>query len=139
MSDPFVGFNQSPKPDPRAKKQKLKFLCEFDFDLKELLMRFTSQSGFESIFGKTKKFDFRQGAKLEFSFDETEYRGTIGQINIPKRIVLNTEIYGEMEFQFSTAKGPARAIVLVRSNLVPEAVSDWDSAVTQMVERFRKV
>lgn len=139
MSDPFVGFNQSPKPDPRAKRQELKFACEFDFDLRELLMRLTSQSGFESIFGKTKKFDFRQGAKLQFSLGETEYRGTIGQINIPKRIVLNTEVYGEIEFQFSTAKGPAKAIVLVRSNLVPEAVSDWDNQVSLLVERFRKV
>lgn len=119
--------------------QKGEFRCEFDFELPELLRRFTSQSGFESLFGKTKKFDFRQGAKLQFSLGETEYRGTISQINIPKRIVLNTEIYGEIEFQFSTAKGPARAIVLVRSNLVPEAVADWEQNTKALFERFREV
>lgn len=139
MSDPFVGFQQSPKPDPRAQKHERKFNVEFDFDLKELLQRFTSRIGFEKLFGETKKFDFRQGAKLQFSFEEHQFRGTISQINIPKRIVLNTEIHGEMEFQFSTAKGPAKAIVLVRSNLVPEQVAGWEKDVSALVERFREV
>ena len=139
MNDPFVGFQQSPKPDPRAMRQELKFELAFDFDLKELLQRFTSRIGFEKLFGKTTKFDFRQGAKLQFSLEDREYRGTISQINIPKRIVLNTEIHGEMEFQFSTAKGPAKAIVLVRSNLTPEQVAVWEADVSALVERFREV
>lgn len=139
MSDPFVGFQQSPKPDPRAQRQELKFNLEFEIELKELLQRFTSREGFEKLFGQTKKFDFRQGAKLQFSFEEREYRGTVSQINIPKRIVLNSEIHGEMEFQFSTAKGPAKAIVLVRSNLTPEQVAVWEKDVAALIERFREV
>ena len=139
MSDPFVGFQQSPKPDPRAQRHERKFNLEFEFELKELLQRLTSRVGFEKLFGETKKFDFRQGAKLQFSFEDRQYRGTVSQINIPKRIVLNTEIHGEMEFQFSTAKGPAKAIVLVRSNMVPEQVADWESDVAALIERFREV
>ena len=139
MSDAFVGFNQSPKPDPRAKIQTHKAQLSFEYELRELLAKLTSQSGFESVFGKTKKFDFRQGAKLQFTLGEVVFRGTVSQINIPKRIVLNTEIHGEIELQFSTSKGPAKVIVLIRSNLVPEAVSAWEEQVLQLLERFRKV
>ena len=125
MSHAFVGLNQSPKPNPNAKRVRVESRMDFDVDLPYLLGRITSQSGFESVFGKTKKFDFRQGAKLEFLAESESYRGTISQINLPKRLILNTEKHGEIELEFESKGGKAHVNLSVRANLEPQDRESW--------------
>ena len=126
MSDAFVGLNQSPKPNPNAKRVRVESRMDFDVDLPYLLGRITSQAGFESVFGKTKKFDFRQGAKLEFLAESESYRGTISQINLPKRLILNTEKHGEIELVFASKNGKANVNLSVRANLEPQDQESWE-------------
>lgn len=129
MSDPFVGFSQSPKPNPNAKSRKLVIELRSELPIKELLARFCSQPGFESLFGATKKFDFRQGAKLSFTLGDREFRGTISQINIPKRIVVNTEIHGEIETQFKARGNTTDLKVIARSYVTDEELLDWELVI----------
>lgn len=126
MSDAFVGFNQSPRPNPDAKRVGVASQIAFEVDLPYLLGRITSQSGFESVFGKTKKFDFRQGAKLEFLAESESYRGTISQINLPKRLILNTEKHGEIELKFASKGGKANVHFSVRAHLEPQDQESWE-------------
>lgn len=126
MSDAFVGFNQSPKPNPNAKRVRIASRMALQVDLPYLLGRLTSQAGFESVFGKTKKFDFRQGAKLEFLAESESYRGTISQINLPKRLILNTEKHGEIELEFGSKGGKANVNFSVRANLEPQDQESWE-------------
>ena len=126
MSDAFVGFNQSPKPNPNAKRVRIASRMALQVDLPYLLGRITSQAGFESVFGKTKKFDFRQGAKLEFLAESESYRGTISQINLPKRLILNTEKHGEIELEFADKGGKAHVNFSIRANLEPQDQESWE-------------
>lgn len=139
MSDPFVGFRPSPKPNPEGKPRSKRLELELDRPIKDVLMSFSSQAGFEALFGKTKKFDFRQGAKLSFSLGEREYRGTISQINIPKRIIVNTEIHGEIELQFK-AQGPNTKILMkARSFLTDAQLVEWEQSISELGQRLQVV
>lgn len=136
MSDAFVGFNQSPKPNPNAKRVRVVSRMVFEADLPYLLGRITSQAGFESVFGQTKKFDFRQGAKLEFLVESESYRGTISQINLPKRLILNTEKHGEIELEFASKGGKANVNFSARANLEPQDQESWEQEVELLKQRL---
>ena len=139
MTDAFVGFAQSPKPSPTAIKLVTSESVQFEFGVAELLSRMTSQAGFEAVFGSTKKFDFRQGAKLEFTVGETVFKGTVSQINLPKRLIVNTDLHGEVELRFSTKSGPTVAEVVAKANLEPEQRQAWEQEVAALVLRFRGI
>lgn len=137
MSDPFVGFSPSPKLNPKGKPRSITLELEIDRPIKDVLMRFSSQAGFEAVFGKTKKFDFRQGAKLRLSLGELEFRGTFSQINIPKRIIVNTEIHGEVELQFKAQDSSTRILVRARSFLTEEQLVGWEQSISGLEQRLQ--
>ncbi len=139
MSDPFVGFRPSPRLNPEGKPRSKKLELELDRPIKDVLMSFSSQSGFEAVFGKTKKFDFRHGAKLSFSLGEREYRGTISQINIPKRVIVNTEIHGEIELQFKAQGASTKIFVKARSFLTEAQLVDWEQSILELGQRLQVV
>jgi hypothetical protein len=136
MSDPFVGFSPSPKPNPDAKPRSKKLEIELDKPIRDVLMSFSTQAGFEAVFGKTKKFDFRHGAKLSFSLGEKEYRGTISQINIPKRVIVNTEIHGEIEMQFKAQGASTKIFIKARSFLTEAQLVDWEQSISELGQRL---
>lgn len=139
MSDPFVGFSPSPRLNPKGKPRSLKLELEIDSSIRDVLMRFSSRDGFEAVFGKTKKFDFRHGAKLNFSLGEREFRGTISQINIPKRVVVNTEIHGEIELQFKAQASGTKIFITARSFLTEEQLADWEQSISGLGQRLQVV
>ena len=138
MSDNFVGFAQSPKPDP--KRTVTKFRNELDLPVSErtLLSGFASEATYAQIIGPVSKFDFRPGGKLLFAA-EPEFRGTFSQISIPKTIVLNTELHGEISFLFSAGKTSSRVVVEVRKALLPEEVTLWQTSCESVVASIRGV
>ena len=136
MSDAFVGFNQSPKPNPNAKRVRVLSRMVFEADLPRLLGQITSRAGFESVFGQTKKFDFRQGAKLEFLVESESYRGTISQIHLPKRLILNTDRHGEIELEFASKRGRANVNLSVRANIEPQDQESWEQEVQLLKQRL---
>lgn len=139
MNDPFVGFNQSPKLNPEGKPRKLEFEIELELPIKEALARFCSREGFERVFGKTQKFDFRQGAKLSFTLGDQEFRGTVSQINIPKRIVVNTEIHGEIESQFKSRGNKTQIKILARSYLTDQELGDWELLIGDLEQSLKVI
>ena len=138
MSDNFVGFAASPKPDPNRKVTKFRQELELEVSAKVLLAGFASEAIYAQIIAPVSKFDFRPGGKLLFAA-EPEFRGTFSQISIPKTIVLNTELHGEISFLFSAGKTSSRVVVEVRKALLPEEVTVWQTSCESVVESIRGV
>jgi hypothetical protein len=138
VSDNFVGFAQSPKPDPKRTVTKFRKESELQVSEKTLLSGFASQDTYSKIIAPLSKFDFRPGGKLVFDA-QPEYRGTFSQISIPKVIVLNTEVHGEIRFLFSAGKTSSRVVVEVQKALLPEETALWQLNCESVVDSIRGV
>ncbi len=131
MSDNFVGFAQSPKADPNRKVKTYETELTLSADLKTVFAAFNDPDFYESVFDKLAKLDFRQGAKLTF-VAEAEYRGTYSRIDIPREIILLTELHGEVAFRFKERKGSVIKLK-VKKALLEEEVSTWGAACEKIV------
>jgi hypothetical protein len=131
MSDNFVGFAQSPKADPNRKVKTYETELTLNADLKSVFAAFNDPDFYEGVFDKLAKLDFRQGAKLTFE-GETEYRGTFSRIDIPREIILLTELHGEVAFRFKERKGSIIKLK-VKKALLEEEVSTWGAACEKIV------
>ena len=138
MSDNFVGFAQSPKPDPKRTVTKFRKELELEVSEKTLLSSFASQETYSRIIAPVAKFDFRPGGKLLFD-SQPEFRGTFSQISIPKVIVLNTEVHGEIRFLFSLGKTSSRVVVEVQKALLPEETAAWQLSCESVVDSIMGV
>jgi hypothetical protein len=126
MSDSFVGFAQSPKADPNRKIHTYATELQLAADLKSVFAAF-----YEAAFDKLQKLDFRQGAKLTF-VAQPEYRGTFSRIDIPREIILLTELHGEVAFRFKERKG-SQIKLQVKKALLEEEISLWRAACEKLV------
>lgn len=138
MSDNFVGFAQSPKPDPKRTVTKFRNQLDLAVSERTLLSGFAAEATYSKIISPVSKFDFRPGGKLLFDA-QPEFRGTFSQISIPKVIVLNTEVHGEIRFLFSAGKTSSRVVVEVQKALLPEETALWQLACESVVESIRGV
>jgi hypothetical protein len=134
MSDNFVGFAQSPKSDPNRKLKTYATELTLSADLKTIFAAFNEPEFYEHSFDKLVKLDFRQGAKLTFEGD-TQYRGTFARIDIPREIILLTELHGEIAFRFKERAG-SRIKLQIKKALLEEEISTWSSACEKIVSNL---
>ena len=134
MSDNFVGFAQSPKADPNRKLKTYSTELNLTADLKTVFAAFNEPEFYEKVLDKLLKLDFRQGAKLTFE-GETQYRGTFSRIDIPREIILLTELHGEIAFRFKDRKG-SHIKLQVKKALLEEEISTWSAACEKIVSNL---
>ena len=134
MSDNFVGFAQSPKADPNRKLKTYATELNLAADLKTIFAAFNEPEFYEHSFDKLVKLDFRQGAKLTFE-GETQYRGTFARIDIPREIILLTELHGEIAFRFRDRKG-IHIQLQVKKALLEDEISAWSAACEKIVSNL---
>ena len=134
MSDNFVGFAQSPKADPNRKLKTYATELNLAADLKTIFAAFNEPEFYEHSFDKLVKLDFRQGAKLTFE-GETQYRGTFARIDIPREIILLTELHGEIAFRFKDRKG-SHIQLQVKKALLEDEISTWSAACEKIVSNL---
>ena len=134
MSDNFVGFAQSPKADPNRKLKTYATELNLAADLKTIFAAFNEPEFYEHSFDKLIKLDFRQGAKLIFE-GETQYRGTFARIDIPREIILLTELHGEIAFRFKDRKG-SHIQLQVKKALLEDEISAWSAACEKIVSNL---
>ncbi len=127
--DAFVGFAASPKPREGAKVQSLNFEISSKHGIKNCLVIATSQLGLESWLGKFEKFDFRQGAKLSVIRAEEKTGLSFAQINIPRSVILVTEVFGQVEFSFKEMKDSVRVSIGFRKAVTDDELDAWSSEV----------
>lgn len=139
MSDSWVGFRPSPKRDLSRPTASLQFELSSKMLIPKVLKLLTTKEGIESWLIEFTKFDARLGAKLKFSFGEENYGGTFARIDIPKRIILLTELHGELDFSF-TEKPDGTDLKLTISKTINDSErSDWEKIANEAWSSLKKV
>ena len=137
MTDNFVGFAQSPKPDPLREVRTLSFDFESRGEIRFAIQLFSSEAGLSSWLGKIVKFDFRQGAKLRYG-DEA-YGATFGLIQIPKRFVLVAETLGEVDVKIREQKVGYQLTLTVKRAVRSDELNAWEQDVNRVAAVFGAV
>jgi hypothetical protein len=136
MSDSFVGFRPSPKKDESRPAVKLQFNFSTSILIAKVLKLLLTQEGVEQWLVSFTKFDSRLGAKLKFSFQEENYGGTYARIDIPKRVVLLTELHGEIDFKLTEKKDGTDIELSCTKTLNESERIAWEALVAEVVKRF---
>lgn len=134
MSENFVGFAQSPKPDPLRQVETVSFEFESRGEIKSAIQLISTEAGLSSWLGKLAKFDFRQGAKLKYG--EQAHGATFALIQIPKRFVIVAETLGEVDIKFREQKSGYQVLVSVKRALLAEELVQWEQDVAQIGQVF---
>jgi len=105
----------------------------------KVLKLLTTQEGVESWLVQFTKFQSQLGAKLRFTIGEENYGGTYARIDIPKRIILLTELHGEIDFKLVEKKDGTDLELTFTKTLNEAERSDWEQLVASVADRFSKV
>lgn len=139
MSDSWVGFRPSPKRDESKQVATHSLELTSNLLIAKVLKLLTSREGVESWLVSFTKFDVRLGAKLKFSIGEENYGGTYARIDIPKRVILLTELHGEIDFRLKEKKDGTDISLTFTKTLNEEEKSDWEKLVIECYNRFKKL
>ncbi len=137
MTDNFVGFAQSPKPDPLREVQTANFEFESKGDIRLAIQLLSTEAGLSSWLGKLAKFDFSQGAKLRYS-DEL-HGATFALIQIPKRFVVVAETLGEVDIKIKEQKSGYSLSLTVKRALLSDELESWQQDVARIAQVFSGV
>lgn len=138
MSDSWVGFRPSPKRDESRPSASLSFEATSDLLIAKVLKLLTTQAGVESWLVSFTKFDARLGAKLKFTINEENYGGTYARIDIPKRIILLTELHGELDFRLTERKDGTDIVLNCTKTLTLAEKPDWEKLVQECFAKFQR-
>lgn len=139
MSESWVGFRPSPKRDESKQVANQSLDLSSKLLIAKVLKLLTSREGVESWLVKFTKFDVRLGAKLKFSIGEENYGGTYARIDIPKRVILLTELHGEIDFRLKEKKDGTEVLLTFTKTLNDEEKSDWEKLVIECCDRFKNL
>jgi hypothetical protein len=139
MSDGWVGFRPSPKRDESKQVASQGFELSTDLLIAKVLKLLTTRDGVESWLVSFTKFDARLGAKLKFSLGEDNFGGTYARIDIPKRVILLTELHGEIDFRLKERKDGTDISLSFTKTINKEEESDWQKLVSDCHDRFQRL
>lgn len=131
MSDEWVGFRSIPKSDRNRVIKKRKFEHLVTADAPIVINKFLKKEEFESWFGEVQKFDARQGGRIVFVRNETDYHGAFGQIQIPNVISLVTEYHGEITLKLSQRRKNKVTLIFQKALLATE-IEEWVTEVERL-------
>lgn len=137
MSDWFVGFRPSPKSPQNLSRHVYSLETLTTVPVSLLFSRLTQREGIDVVIDETVRFDARHGGKLRFlSAGEEGYGGTYSRIDVPKRVILLTEKYGEIDVRLRE-KGPSTLVSLRATKLAAAAEeAQWRELIDRVMERF---
>ncbi len=100
-NDNWVGFAKSPKPDPNLERLRVEESFEFSLAAEQVFQIVTSAAGLSSWLQKTEKSEVRTSGKIRFlEVDEEFERAVFSLVDIGRRVVINSEVFGEVELVF---------------------------------------
>jgi hypothetical protein len=138
MSDSWVGFRPSPKRDESRPTASQSFEATSALLIGKVLKLLTTQQGVESWLVSFTKFDARLGAKLKFSLEGENYGGTYARIDIPKRVILLTELHGELDFRLTEKTDGTDIILSCTKTLTEQEKLDWEKVAQDTFSNFKK-
>lgn len=134
MTDNFVGFAQSPKPDPNRRVESLSYEFQSAGEIKLAIQLLSTEAGLSSWLGKLAKFDFRQGAKLRYG--DASHGATFALIQVPKRFVVIAETLGEIDVRIREQKTGYQLSLGIKKALLPEERQQWVDDVEAIAKVF---
>lgn len=139
MSDWFVGFRPMLKRPGGTETHKISRVIEVSLPVSAMFTQLTSRAGIDTLIDETVRFDARQGGKLRFiSAGDDGYGGTYSRIQVGKRVILLTELHGELDFRLKE-KGTATEVTLRASRLsTPEEAAEWGGYVDAIATRLEQ-
>lgn len=129
MSDNFVGFARSPKPDKSRKLSSKEFVIHSEKLFSDCHEIFTTQDGVGKWLGEIVKFDFRPGGKTRYKVEGEEFGATYASIRIPKQVVMITETLGEVIFSAKVKESSFDLAISFKKTLNPDELVAWESSV----------
>jgi hypothetical protein len=132
MTDNFVGFAASPRPDPKKTLIDTELVIVSTGTIAKALAPFITQSGIEGWLGPCQKFDFRTGAKIKYTSNDQTFGASYSMIVLPKRIVLVTESLGEVDVRLSEGSGEVTLTIRFRFALLPNQIKGWRMRVDEL-------
>ena len=100
-NDNWVGFAKSPKPDPNLSRLRVEASFEFSLAVEQVFQIVSSASGLSSWLHKTEKTEVRTSGKIKFLDVAEEFdRAVFSLVDIGRRVVINSELFGETEVSF---------------------------------------
>ncbi|CAB4691677.1 MAG: hypothetical protein F2660_05000 [Actinobacteria bacterium] len=100
-NDNWVGFAKSPKPDPNLSRLRVEASFDFLLAAEQVFQIVTSAQGLSSWLHKTEKTEVRTSGKIKFLDVAKEFeRAVFSLVDIGRRVVINSEIFGEVEISF---------------------------------------
>lgn len=101
----WVGFAKSPKPDPHLTKLNLSASIDFAAPVEKVFALVTSAAGLSSWLHKIEKTEVQTSGKIKFA-DVTEelQLAVFSLVEIGRRVVINSELFGEISFTFEKRK-----------------------------------
>ena len=140
MSDWFVGFRPMLRQPGGTETHRVSHTLTVSSPMSSVFTALTSRAGIDALLDETVRFDARQGGKLRFiSQGDDGYGGTYSMIRVAKRVIILTEIHGELDFRLSD-KGAITEVTVKASRLsTPEGKSDWESRVASLMGQLGDV
>jgi len=140
VSDWFVGFRPMLRRPSGTETHRVSQTLTVSSPMSSVFTALTSRAGIDDLLDETVRFDARQGGKLRFiSQGDDGYGGTYSMIRVAKRVIILTEIHGELDFRLSD-KGAITEVTVKASRLsTPEGKSDWESRVASLMARLGDV
>jgi hypothetical protein len=101
-NDNWVGFAKSPKPDPNLSRLRVEETFDYSIAPEQLFQAVTSASGLSTWLHKTEKTEVRTSGKIKFLDVAEEFeRAVFSLVDLGRRVVINSEIFGEIEISFA--------------------------------------
>ena len=124
MTENWVGFRSMPRRDRNRKLEKRKFEHVLEVDGPRVVNKFLKREEFEAWFGEVEKFDARQGGRISFLRDNNSYQGAFSRIQIPKQIILVSELHGEIAMHLREGRQTKLTLKFQKAVLSSE-LDDW--------------
>ena len=140
MSDWFVGFRPMLRRPGGTETHRVSQTLTVASPMSSVFTALTNRAGIDALLDETVRFDARQGGKLRFiSQGDDGYGGTYSMIRVAKRVIILTEIHGELDFRLSD-KGATTEVAVKASRLAtPEERAEWESRVSALVAQLADV
>jgi len=140
VSDWFVGCRAMLRRPSGPETHRVSHTLTVPSPMSSVCTALTSRAGIDTLLDETVRFDARQGGKLRFiSQGDDGYGGTYSMIRVAKRVIILTEIHGELDFRLSD-KGATTEVTVKASRLAtPEERAEWESRVSALVAQLGDV
>jgi hypothetical protein len=101
----WVGFAKSPKPDPNLTKLNLSASIDFAAPVEKVFALVTSAAGLSSWLHKIEKSEVKTSGKIKLADVAEELQlAVFSLVEIGRRVVINSELFGEISFTFEKRK-----------------------------------